>query len=69
MTLGFDKSLYILPFDHRGSFEAKMFGWEGALADEQTGQITAAKQVIIGTTVLGKASLIPLVGESHDKTA
>ena len=36
MTLGFDKPLYILPFDHRGSFETKMFGWEGALTDEQT---------------------------------
>ena len=46
MTLGFDKPLYILPFDHRGSFETKMFGWEGALTDEQTGQIAAAKQVI-----------------------
>ena len=46
MTLGFDKPLYILPFDHRGSFETKMFGWEGALTEEQTGQIAAAKQVI-----------------------
>jgi len=46
MTLGFNKPLYILPFDHRGSFETKMFGWEGALTDEQTGQIAAAKQVI-----------------------
>jgi myo-inositol catabolism protein IolC len=46
MTLGFDKPLYILPFDHRGSFETKMFGWEGALTDEQTLQIAAAKQVI-----------------------
>jgi len=46
MTLGFDTPLYILPFDHRGSFETKMFGWEGALTDEQTGQIAAAKQVI-----------------------
>ena len=46
MTPGFNKPLYILPFDHRGSFETKMFGWEGALTDEQTGQIAAAKQVI-----------------------
>ena len=27
MTYGYDKPLYILPFDHRGSFETKMFGW------------------------------------------
>ena len=26
-TLGYDQPLYILPFDHRGSFVTKMFGW------------------------------------------
>jgi myo-inositol catabolism protein IolC len=46
MTRGFSKPLYILPFDHRGTFETKMFGWEGALSSEQTSQIAAAKQVI-----------------------
>jgi myo-inositol catabolism protein IolC len=46
MTLGFDKPLYILPFDHRGSFQTKMFGWQGALSPEQTAEIAAAKQVI-----------------------
>jgi myo-inositol catabolism protein IolC len=46
MNLGFDKPLYILPFDHRGSFQVKMFGWEGTLNPEQTAQIAAAKQVI-----------------------
>ena len=43
---GYTKPLYILPFDHRGSFETGMFGWKGALNDEQTAQIAAAKQVI-----------------------
>ena len=43
---GFDKSLYVLPFDHRGSFKTGMFGWKGALTPEQTAQIAAAKQVI-----------------------
>ena len=28
-TIGFDRPLYILPFDHRGSFEKKLFGWHG----------------------------------------
>jgi 5-dehydro-2-deoxygluconokinase len=46
MTIGFDKPLYVLPFDHRGSFQTKMFGWKGALTAEQTAQIAAAKQVI-----------------------
>ena len=45
-TIGFDKPLYILPFDHRGSFQTKMFGWKGALTAEQTAEIAAAKQVI-----------------------
>ena len=47
MTIrGYQKPLYILPFDHRGSFETGMFGWKGALDAEQTAQIAAAKQVI-----------------------
>lgn len=46
MTVGYDKSLYILPFDHRASFQTKMFGWKGPLTAEQTAQIAAAKQVI-----------------------
>ena len=46
MTIGFNADLYILPFDHRGSFQTKMFGWTGTLTPEQTAQIAAAKQVI-----------------------
>jgi myo-inositol catabolism protein IolC len=46
MTLGYNKPLYILPFDHRGSFQTGMFGWKGALSPEQTAQIATAKQVI-----------------------
>jgi myo-inositol catabolism protein IolC len=46
MTLGYNQPLYILPFDHRGSFQTGMFGWQGTLTPEQTAQIAAAKQVI-----------------------
>jgi len=46
MSLGFDRPLYILPFDHRGSFETGMFGWKGPLTQQQTAQIANAKQVI-----------------------
>jgi len=46
MTLGYDQPLYIQPFDHRGSFQTKMFGWKGTLTPEQTAQIADAKQVI-----------------------
>src|SRR2546430_16039905 len=45
-TLGFDQPLYILPFDHRGSFQTAMFGWKGTLTSEQTAAIAATKQVI-----------------------
>jgi 5-dehydro-2-deoxygluconokinase len=45
-TIGYDKPLYVLPFDHRGSFETKMFGWHGDLTAAQTAEIAAAKQVI-----------------------
>ena len=46
MNIGYDKPLYIQPFDHRGSFQTKMFGWKGTLTPEQTAEIAAAKQVI-----------------------
>jgi 5-dehydro-2-deoxygluconokinase len=46
MNIGFDKPLYIQPFDHRGSFQTKMFGWKGKVTEEQTAQIASAKQVI-----------------------
>jgi myo-inositol catabolism protein IolC len=45
-AIGYDKPLYILPFDHRGSFQTKMFGWKGDLNSDQTAQIAATKQVI-----------------------
>jgi hypothetical protein len=35
-----------LPFDHRGSFQKKMFGWDGKLTATQTEAIAAAKRVI-----------------------
>ena len=46
MAIGFDKPLYILPFDHRGSFQTKLFGWKGTLTAEQTAEIASIKQVI-----------------------
>jgi myo-inositol catabolism protein IolC len=46
MALGYDGKLYILAFDHRGSFQKKMFGIEGDPTDEQTAQIADAKHLI-----------------------
>jgi len=45
-AIGYNQPLYILPYDHRGSFQTKMFGWTGALTPEQTAEIAAIKQVI-----------------------
>lgn len=45
-AVGFNQPLYILPFDHRGSFQTKMFGWKGTLSPYQTAEIAATKQVI-----------------------
>jgi len=56
MTRGYNKPLYILPFDHRGSFETKMFGWEGVLTPDQTAQIAAAKRVIYDGFIAAVAS-------------
>jgi myo-inositol catabolism protein IolC len=44
--IGFNEPLYILPFDHRGSFQTKMFGWTGTLSPSQTAEIASTKQVI-----------------------
>ena len=46
MPLGYDGKLYILAFDHRGSFQKKMFGIEGDPTPEQTGTISDAKRLI-----------------------
>jgi myo-inositol catabolism protein IolC len=46
MALGYDKPLYILAFDHRGSFQKKFFGVEGEPNAEQTATIADAKTVI-----------------------
>jgi myo-inositol catabolism protein IolC len=46
MALGYDGRLYILAFDHRGSFQKKMFGIEGDPTEEQTAQISDAKRLI-----------------------
>jgi myo-inositol catabolism protein IolC len=59
MSIGFNKPLYVLPFDHRGSFETKMFGWTGDLTATQTAEIAAAKQVIYEGFQEGVTSGVP----------
>ena len=46
MALGYEGNLYILAFDHRGSFQKKMFGIEGDPTPEESETIADAKTVI-----------------------
>jgi myo-inositol catabolism protein IolC len=46
MKPGYDQKLYILAFDHRGSFQKKFFAIEGDPDPEQTAMIADAKHLI-----------------------
>jgi myo-inositol catabolism protein IolC len=59
MTIGFDKDLYVLPFDHRATFKTKMFGWTGTITDEQTAHIAAFKRVIYDALQAAVAGGVP----------
>jgi myo-inositol catabolism protein IolC len=46
-NLGFTQDLFIMPFDHRGSFQEKLFGIKGrAPTAEETKEISSYKQII-----------------------
>src|SRR5256885_10182355 len=46
MALGYDGKLFILAFDHRGSFQKKWFGLEGDPSPEEIERISDAKHLI-----------------------
>ena len=46
MALGYDEKLYILAFDHRGSFQKNMFGIQGDPTPEDIETISDAKRLI-----------------------
>jgi myo-inositol catabolism protein IolC len=46
MITGYEKSLYILPFDHRHSYITGVFHWEEPLTPDQVAEIAASKQMI-----------------------
>jgi myo-inositol catabolism protein IolC len=46
MTLGYDQPLYLLAFDHRGSFEKGLFGAKEPVSDQVKAGIVDAKEVI-----------------------
>ena len=57
---GYTQPLYVLPFDHRASFESGMFGWSGALSSDQIVQIAAATRVIYDGFVAAVTSGVPM---------
>ena len=59
MPRGYDHPLYILPFDHRSSFQGKMFGWKAPLSDAQTAEIAGAKQVVYDGFLAALANGVP----------
>ena len=59
MPRGYSTPLYVLPFDHRSSFQTGLFGWKGALTPEQTARIAAAKRVVYDGFVAAIAAGVP----------
>ena len=59
MPRGYDRPLYILPFDHRGSFQTKMFGWQSPLSDAQTAEIAGTKRIIYDGFLAALAGGVP----------
>jgi myo-inositol catabolism protein IolC len=59
VTVGYDKPLYLLPFDHRRSYGAEVFGFKEPITPEQIAQIAASKQVIYDGFKKGLESGIP----------
>lgn len=46
MITGYNKPLYVLPFDHRGSYLKGLFQWQPPLNAEQIGEVAASKHLI-----------------------
>jgi myo-inositol catabolism protein IolC len=69
MQLGYEKKLYILAFDHRGSFQKKFFGIEGDPDPEQTAMIADAKHLIFEglQSAVAEGAEAPLTGVLVDE--
>jgi 5-dehydro-2-deoxygluconokinase len=60
MTIGYDKPLYVLPFDHRHSYGSEVFGFKSPYTPEQTAEVAASKQVIYEGFKLALAAGAPV---------
>ena len=59
MPRGYARPLYLHPFDHRGSFQLRLFGWEPPLTDTQTAEVARAKQIIYDGFLSALAAGVP----------
>jgi myo-inositol catabolism protein IolC len=59
MAIGYNRPLYVLPFDHRATFSKNMFGWKGELTPDQTAEIAAIKEVIYDAFKAAVAGGVP----------
>ena len=59
MTIGYDRPLYILPFDHRASFSKELFGFHGTLSPQQIAEIAAVKRIIFDAANAAIATGVP----------
>ncbi len=60
MRIGYDRPLYILPFDHRASFEKGLFGFTPPLTREQAAMVAATKQVVYDGFKLALTRGVPM---------
>jgi myo-inositol catabolism protein IolC len=60
MELGYDRPLFILPFDQRSSFAKSIFDFKPPLTQEQTATVIASKQVVYDGFKLALSKGAPL---------
>jgi myo-inositol catabolism protein IolC len=60
MINGYDRPLYVLPFDHRRSYIKGLFHWQQPLTDEQIGEVAASKHLIYEGFKKAVADGVPL---------
>ena len=59
MPRGYQEPLYLMPFDHRASFETRMFGFEPPLTATQTVEVAGAKRIIYDGFLAALAGGLP----------
>ena len=68
MSLGYDRPLYILAFDHRTSFQTKLFGISGAATPADRERMAEAKLIILdGLLAVAESTPSDILGALTDE--